>query len=348
MKIQKAQPQRLAQQGYFNRNPVDEWSTARKDGSKETAKSYTAAVKRFRSWIMQKFSVDQQQAEEILLYADATLIRNYKLHMKEESLKNTTINAQIAGLKNFYQFFVFVPAPDKVRAAHEVLDANPTDSIKREKSDRGTCSVLEKNQVDSLIEAIRKQRNILKAHRDYAIVRLALTSGLRSFEIAGTKRKDLFQLADGNWYLHVRRKGGKTEDKKLAHAAAAAILDYLELRGDVEKNDPLFVVVPSPKDDPSAKPGESGYPKRALSRAGISMMIKKAAIAGNIEAPVSAHSLRHTVAMKGSEKEMAAAQQFLGHSQLRTTQEYVNHHRKRRDSGMADELDNFFFGDDDD
>ena len=156
--------------------------------------------------------------------------------------------------------------------------------------------------------------------RERAIAAVLLGAGVRIAEAAHLDVADLFEDSDGGAALFVRQgKGRKDRVVPIQPEVDAIIRTYLvatgRMLGDAGR---LFLA-----SDRSARGRAPGLSTRAISR-----IVKELAAAAGITAKrVSPHSLRHTYAMRAlrSGGNVVAVARLLGHSNIATTQRYVDH-----------------------
>ncbi len=151
--------------------------------------------------------------------------------------------------------------------------------------------------------------------RDWAIVHVALDTGLRVSEICALEIRDLI-LDGGHPALIVRDgKGGKKRGVKLGSALQIHLRDFVAWKGgegeSVTAAAPVFV---SGRDGP-------------LTRTAVYRIFRTAADAVGIPARFSIHSCRHTYASmlyRASSFNLRLVQKQLGHRSIQTTQIYAD------------------------
>lgn len=141
--------------------------------------------------------------------------------------------------------------------------------------------ILSDEQVRQLVSAV--QTDTIKGLRDYAILSLMITGGLRTIEVS---RADVGDI-DSN-ILYLQRKGHREKDSyvTLSDNTIEAIHNYLVHRDNIQDNQPLFTSISNRNNSQRMQP-------KSLS-AMINTYIRAAGIT---DRNVSAHSLRHTVAV---------------------------------------------------
>lgn len=164
-------------------------------------------------------------------------------------------------------------------------------------------------------EALRaKKRGVLGPVRDWMILDMALSSGLRASELTNLKVGDL-ELGRGKQAVRVRKgKRGKDREVVIPVELKEHLLEFLQWKYGVgqgaEPEDLLFV---------STRKG-----KMAL-RA-IQERFKVCAKRAGLDAKYSIHSCRHTFAtmLYRKTKDLRLVQKELGHASIVTTQAYAD------------------------
>ena len=181
---------------------------------------------------------------------------------------------------------------------------------------------LSRGEVSSLLETARKRADVAHARgnkvavRDYFVVDLALSTGLRVAEIADLKCKDIF-LRDRFCALLVRNgKGGKKRLVRFNGAFKRHYEKFILWKQNVGESTGLS--------DPLLLSSNSGdhMTTRALEKA-----FKRTAARASLPSRYSIHCLRHTYACelyKASGYNLRLVQKQLGHSHIGTTQVYAD------------------------
>lgn len=153
----------------------------------------------------------------------------------------------------------------------------------------------------------------INENRDYAIILLALTCGLRVSEIAGINLTDL-RFDAGQQFLKIRGKGNKERQVYPSDACVDAIQDYLAIREETY--------------NPDAKNQNALFLSRKHNRISVDAvqsMVRKVTIEAGIR-PLSPHKLRHTAAtlMLQNGVDIRTLQDLLGHNSISTTEIYTH------------------------
>ena len=209
--------------------------------------------------------------------------------------------------------------------------------LKLRKSSTHKKKSLTDEQARKLLAAVKG--DTLTARRDRAIIALALQAGLRTCEISRANVGD-FKDAGGYWTLDVIGKGHLQADDtvKVALPVARLILDYLNLRGNVADDEPLFV---STSHNVSWKANSYGV---RLSEQSIGKLIKRYMVSIGIkDKKITAHSCRHFCATTAIKRgcDLREVSAMLRHSNLVVTSVYLHDislETRRAELSVADSL----------
>lgn len=235
-------------------------------------------------------------------------VRGYKQHLLDQAAKPKTINRRLAALATYAHFLEQIGYVTNAR--------NPVQGVKAVKETVLAPKWLEKKQRSALLRAVDKEVEIamrryprlrLMYLRDAAIVKLILFTGLRVGEIIHLRLSDVV-LDDRKGSVVVREgKGTKRREIPLNAKARKSLLDYLQMRPDVESN-MLFL-----------GQRNEGVQSKTIQRA-VQRYAKKAGLKN-----ATPHILRHSFAKAlidaGVSLEKVAT--LLGHSNLNTTRIYT-------------------------
>lgn len=278
------------------------------DVKPKTEQTYRRAIRQFLFYLADN-GITQPQRCDVLAYRD---------HLTATGKAAATVQAYIIAVRLFFSWL-----------AQEGIYANVADHIKGARIVRGfKKDPLTAKQASHLLQCI--DRNTLEGSRNYAIIALMLTCGLRDIEVTRADIDDLRTIVDCTG-LYIQGKGHDAKDDyvKIAPPVEAAIRAYLAKRGPVKKGAPLFVGI-------SNRCGGNRMTPRSISR-----IVKDALKAAGLESSrLTAHSLRHTAAtlnmLNGGSLE--DTQQLLRHSNINTTLIYshaIDRARNNSESRIA-------------
>ncbi len=288
------------------------------DAKPKTVQTYTRALKQMFRYFAEN-GITHPQREDILAYRE---------HLKTSGHKPTTIQNYITATRLFFQWL-----------EQENIYPNVAAHVKGAKLDRDhKKDYLTSRQVKSVLSDI--DRSTPQGARDYALIALMVTGGLRTIEVARADIADLRTLGDDT-VLYVQGKGRdeKTEYIKLSAPVEAALRDYLRLRDDLEPSAPLFASLSNHKGTEKDKDGKAVKSARMTTRS-ISRIAKDSMTeAGYNSERLTAHSLRHTAVTLSllAGKSLAEVQQFARHANIATTQIY-NHALDRAKNGCSEAI----------
>lgn len=301
----------LAGQQGFSEELFSRW-TAFIDGSPKTVDTYTRAVRQF-AYFLQEHGIRQPQRQDVMAFRDSIAMTH----------KPTTTQSYLMAVKQFFKW-----------TAQEGLYPNIADHVKSAKLDRGfKKDYLTSRQVGKTLAGI--DRDTLRGKRDYAIMSLMVTTGLRTIEVVRADVGDMRTVADFT-ALFIQGKGHleKTDYVKVVPEAEEAIREYLQARGKTAATDPLFESI--------AHRNTGGrMTTRSVSRIAKERMVD----AGLDSDRLTAHSLRHTTATLnllngGTPQE---TMQLLRHSNLNTTLIY-SHALERAKNNSEQRVAKAIFG----
>ena len=260
------------------------------DASEKTRSTYQRALRQFLFYLKAE-GIEEPEREDILAY---------KSKLSEEGKKPSTIQNYIVVVKLFCAWL----------EDEGYIEKNPARKVKGAKLDRNfKKDVLTEQQQIDLLNSI--DRSTLQGKRDFAIIVLMSTNGLRDIEVVRANIEDI-RTVFSERVLYVQGKGReeKTEAAVLDSVVEKAIRDYLKERECKDPSAPLF-----------ASLDHKGKGER-LSTRSISRIIKNALIDIGIDSErVTAHSLRHTAitnALKAGAT-LQQVQQFARHVSPSTT-----------------------------
>lgn len=273
------------------------------DASPKTVQTYTRAIRQFSNWLIFN-GINQPTRADVI---------NYRDELKANGKKPTTVQAYIMALKQFFNFT-------------EVMGIYPniTLHLKGARIDVGhKKDNLTKNQVKMLLSSI--DTSTLKGKRDYAIMGLMVTAGLRTIEVVRANVEDL-GLVGSQSVLYVQGKGHeeKTDFVNLAYEVEQAIREYLKARGVKENTEPLFT---------STSNNNAGG--RVTTKT-ISTLVKDQLKSIGLDSDrLTAHSLRHTAITTAVEQglDLHEAQEFARHRNPATTEIYIHKQDKVKNRG---------------
>ena len=238
-------------------------------------------------------------------------ILRYKQELQKQGKSVFTVNGYITVIKVFYKHCATMRYCDDIAAGIKT-------SFRTKEHYKHP---LTRQQCGDLLASI--DRETIVGARDYLMIQLMLTNGLRTCEVERINIGD-FDTLDGKNVLHIQRKGriDKHDVVAVPDEVMASLEDYLSMRTDnFGMESPLFINLMRGRD-----------PQRIL-KATISSIVKERLRAIGIDDPkITAHSLRHTCGSLMVEEGMPieTIQDMLGHNDPSTTQIYIDMARQKR------------------
>lgn len=282
------------------------------DASPKTVETYTKALRQFFKYLS-VHGIRQPKREDVIAFRD---------DLKASGLKPTTVQNYITATRIFFKW-----------TEQEGLYPNIAEHIKGAKLDKNhKKDYLTSRQAKEVLSNVDKETE--EGLRNYAILSLMVTGGLRTIEVSRADVEDLRTLGE-NTVLFVQGKGReeKTEYIKISAPVEKAIRQYLKARQNVEEGQPLFTSTSNnSKGNRITTRTVSGIVKTALKNAGYD------------STRLTAHSLRHTAITLAllAGREITEVQQFARHANLNTTMIY-NHALDQSKNGCSDAITNAIF-----
>ena len=181
---------------------------------------------------------------------------------------------------------------------------------------------LTREEVDRLLETARTRAEVALAHgskvsvRDYFIVDLALSTGLRVMEIAQLRCKDIFTREQYCALLVMKGKGDKKRLVRFNGSFKRHYSEYLLWKQAVGE--------PTGPDAPLLLSSNTGT---SMTTRAIQKAFKRTARKAGLPSRYSIHCLRHTYACelyRAGGYNLRMVQKQLGHAQVSTTQVYAD------------------------
>lgn len=264
------------------------------DASPNTVRTYRASLKQWFIY-MRQHSIYQPTPENI---------RKYRDQLKKDGKQPTTIQNYLIAVKRFFQW-----TDEEGLYPNIAKYIKPAHLNKNFKKDYFTSS-----QARKILTSI--DRSTLKGKRDYAMLAMMMTMGLRTIEVVRANINDIRTKGDAT-VLYVQGKGHQEKDDlvRMPTHVESAIRDYLSARKVDDQNQPLFVST-------SNHNAHGRMTTRSIRR-----IVKAIFIAAGFNSPrLTAHSTRHTAAtlslLNGAT--LQQAQELLRHQNIATTEIYAH------------------------
>ena len=213
-------------------------------------------------------------------------------------LEASSVSNYLSGFKSFYNYYVKIGN----------IKSNPTDSISSPKLVKKLPTFLTVEEIDNLLDIEIKDAF---SARNKSIMELLYSSGLRISELISLEFKNI-DLND--CIIRVMGKGSKERIVPIndiaIHYLKIYVKEYRHMLVKNEQNNYLYL---------------NNHGKK-MTRQGIFKMLKKLCLEKNIKKDVSPHTIRHSIAthMLENGADLRIIQEFLGHSDISTTQIYTH------------------------
>ena len=297
---------------YINSDLVNSFFKDTQVQTETTKRTYKTGINQFVSFIGKENS--QPRYDDVL---------NFIEHLKQEQKAPSTIQTYTVAVRLFFKW-----------AENSRLYPNIARDVKgvrvNSKAHRG--AYLTSDEAQAVLKNIDTET--IAGLRNYAMIGLMLTAGLRTIEVSRAKVNDIATLGNAK-VLYIQRKGHQEKDSyiKIASVVYEAIMIYLKERNIKDTNKPLFASL--------SNNNKGGYITTRTIRGIVKQAYRDAGIANDA---LSAHSTRHTSAtlnlLNGGTLE--ETQQLLGHANIETTMIYA-HHLKRINNNSEERISNAIF-----
>lgn len=263
------------------------------DAKPKTVETYTRAIRQLFKYLAEN-NIRRPTREDIIAYRD---------YLKEKN-KATTVQNYITAARLFFQWLESERLYPNVAA--RIKGATISKDHKKD--------YLTSKQVRIILSGI--ERDTPQGLRDYAILALMITGGLRDIEVSRANIEDIRNVGN-NTVLYIQGKGRdeKTDYIKIQPEIETAIREYLKTREILDTSEPLFIS--------NSNHNRGGQ----LTTRSISRIVKRRLQAAGFDSDkLTAHSLRHTavtLSLIGG-KSLQETQQFARHSNIATTQIYAH------------------------
>jgi len=231
-------------------------------------------------------------------------------NMLLDKYKPATVARRMSALRSFFDYCCSIG----------LLRTNPATS-KLARSPRvdneSTKAGLTRQEAELLLK--QPDKNTLAGKRDFALLLLLITAGLRRSEVVAVKKSDFMQI-DRHYVLNVTGKGMVPAQIKIQPRTYTAVFDYCSLHD----SDYVFL-------------NRFG---RRMSDVAVWRIVEKYINQAGIEKQISPHSLRHTfvtLAIDGG-AELHKVQVAARHASPKTTMRYYRN-KQNLDNNAIDYID---------
>lgn len=265
--------------------------------SPQTIKTYNTEIRLFVGYLVGEMNKDLSAltAEDVSIYREH-LIKTYAA---------ATAAKKLAVLRRFLIFTFMTGATTVNPEALRYFAKSPR--VRQDPS----YNVLTEQELQRMLNAARADN-----YRDYVMLAVMAACGLREAEVVGLKLSDFQDSGDDVVLLRVLGKGDKIRNVPISPDLWRLVQRYILLSGrslnsHTDARKPLLC----------SRVGKD----KPLTTRSVQNIVKKYVRAAGITKPISPHSIRHTVGtnMAINEAPLLVIQQFLGHSDPKTTMRYI-------------------------
>jgi integrase/recombinase XerD len=265
--------------------------------SPQTIKTYNTELRMFLSYLEGEIGkgLEELTAEDLSLYREH-LIKTYA---------SATAAKKLAALRRFLIFTYMAGATAVNPEALRYFAKSPR--VRQDPS----YNVLTEDELSRMLSAARKTN-----YRDYVLLAVMAGCGLREAEVVDVRIGDFQDVGRGEILLRVRGKGDKVRNVSLSPELWQLVQRFVLLtrrsfNSHLDARKPVFL----------SRVGKD----KPLTTRSVQNIVKKYVRAANITKAISPHSIRHTVGtnMALNEAPLLVIQQFLGHSDPKTTMRYI-------------------------
>lgn len=280
-------------EGHKTENLIKDWIRFLQLGSPRSVRTYQNAMKQFLIWMVDN-QVSNPTRNDLILF---------KEYLLENGKKPSTVKVYLIAVRSFFDYL-----SDEMMIYPKITTRIKAPKVTKEhKRDYLTPA-----QIQELLGSICTTTE--KGKRDYAMILLMATTGLRCTSISHANIEDL-RPRGNNTVLYYKGKGHLEKDTfvKVPPKTEQAIRAYLETRKDQPEDAPLFSSV-----------ARGSYGDR-ISPDRVSKNIKdRFKGIGLLSRRLSAHSLRHSacVILLTNGGTLEDAQRLLNHQDPASTMVY--------------------------
>lgn len=252
-------------------------------------------------------------------------VEEWRVHLKTQKLADGTIYNRISALSQFFEYLRNEAGMIRLIPINPAKVSLPKAQKPFQSESVKAFSPQELKKLLEVVENHALDRQAIHL-RDLAILQFYVATGRRRTEVISL-RADSIEINEGRFFIRAKIKGGYFLNFELDDQTTKnALLDYLTATNRTDiigKNEPLWL-----RHDKGAGKNQ----RLGLTSHGFARRMKVYATEAGIK-NFHIHRLRHTFAKIVSEasESMADTQEALGHSNIKTTQIYVQRLAVKKD-----------------
>src|SRR4030043_41822 len=268
--------------------------------SNNTLEAYKNDLSQFAAFVREK-AAKEDKLQASWESVERALILDYLVTLRERSYAPATMARKVAAIKSFFNFLV----------AEGTLKKNPTEGVSGPKVGKALPKAISIEDVEKLLEQPDKLATP-GAKRDKAMLELLYATGMRVSEMVSLNVRDV-NLRNG--FVRCFGKGSKERLIPIHSKAIKAVKTYV---------DDARPQILSTQDETALFLNRRG---QRLTRQGFWLILKGHAERAKIEAEITPHVLRHSIAthlLHSGKMNLRELQELLGHANISTTQIYTH------------------------
>ncbi|MCG2724984.1 MAG: tyrosine-type recombinase/integrase [Elusimicrobia bacterium] len=265
--------------------------------SKHTIKAYKTDLKEFMAYAK---TFDMDNPEKI----NRLFLRGYIGFIQDRKISRNTLLRKISSLRSFVNYLL----------SENNIENDPFALINIPRKEKKLPHFMTEKEMEKLTdynrpeEIYRQNANYKFAERDFALLEMMYSSGLRRSEVSFLNIGDVDFISG---FVRVMGKGSRERMVPVGDNALMALKNYLDTRPQpLKAGMPFFV----------------NNRNTRLSDSGVALLVKRMARRARFARPVNAHTIRHSFATHLLEHgcDLRSVQEMLGHKNLETTQIYTH------------------------
>lgn len=288
-----------------------EYIEAERRYSSLTVRNYRHDVGCFAAWCCERAGISPEAFEPERVTVDD--VREWILHRVEhDRIKPASMNRELSSLKSYFRFLRM-----RGKMEHDIFKR-----ISSLRAPHRLPTFVPETRMETVLDNVREQSesDSLSEQRNALIIALLYTCGIRLAELCGIRISD---FTDGYSTLKVRGKGDKERIIPILPEVGRRITEYIATardKGIISDND--FPLIFTEKSIKEGKP---------ISRSSVQRIVERELLTANVQGRKSPHVLRHTFAthLLNRDADMRDIQELMGHSSLKTTQNYTHNSIKQ-------------------
>lgn len=220
------------------------------------------------------------------------IIQRFMIYLSEKNLSPRSISRRLSALRSFYSFLLF----------NDLVEINPIEGIQNPKLPKKSVKYLDEKALVEILNLMEKDEEVF---RDYAILEILYSTGIRVSELCNLKKS---YIDFENKIIRIVGKGNKIRIIPITNNLMQ-ILNRLDIFNK-QQNEYVF----------QTNKGGKLYPKF------VERIVKKYLSEISEEGRVYPHLIRHTFATHLLKRgaDIRSIKELLGHESLETTTVYTH------------------------